>query len=353
MCFRVACAVAAGVVIGFSSAHAADKRIIYNLTSPTPTVGEAPHSSVPAILGYWKEAGLDVEVNPTSGSTQAVQLVAAGTSNFTMATVEPLIIGKQKGGKVVAIYNHSRAPIYTIAVEADSPIKQLEDLKGKRIGVLSLSSGAVPFSKAMLSSVGLDPEKGVTWLPTGIGQQSVHAIKSGQIDALAYWDWAYAMMENAGVKLRHFTTPATKDVLSLAIVANEDFIAANPDATMKFAQGIAKAALFTITNPEAAVRIHWEKYPQSKPSGLPEDQALREATHILKSRLEKYRVDNREVPRWGAFTAKEWNATQDFLIDSKLISEKRDISIYYTEKFLDQVNSFDQKAVIDRARAYK
>ena len=178
-----------------------------------------------------------------------------------MATVEPLIIGKQKGGKIVAIYNHSRAPIYTIAVQADSPIKQLEDLKGKRIGVLSLSSGAVPFSKAMLSSVGVEPEKGVTWLPTGIGQQSVHAIKSGQIDALAYWDWAYAMMENAGVQLRHFTTPATKNVLSLAIVANEEFIAANPDATMKFAQGIAKAALFTITNPEAAVRIHWEKYP--------------------------------------------------------------------------------------------
>lgn len=353
MSLRVACAIVAGVLIGFSSAHAADKRIIYNLTSPTPTVGEAPHSSVPAILGYWKEAGLDVEVNPTSGSTQAVQLVAAGTSNFTMATVEPLIIGKQKGGKLIAVYNHVREPIYTIAVQTDSPIKRLEDLGGKRIGVLSLSSGAVPFSKAMLSSAGVEPEKGVTWLPTGIGQQSVHAIKTGQVDALAYWDWAYAIMENAGVTLRHFTTPATKDVLSLMIVGNEEFVSANPDVTAKFAQAIAKAALFTITNPEAAVRIHWEKYPQSKPSGLSDEQALKEATHVLKSRLEKYRIDNREVRRWGASTAQEWNATQDFLINSKLITEKRDVSIYYTEKFLDQVNSFDQKAVVDRARAYK
>jgi len=341
------------LLLGSFAAYSADQKVIYNLTSPTPTVGEAPHSSVPAVLGFWKEAGLDVEVNPTSGSTQAVQLVAAGTSNFTMATVEPLIIGRQKGGKLIAVYNHVRAPIYTIAVTTDSPIKRLEDLGGKRIGVLSLSSGAVPFSKAMLASVGIEPEKGVTWLPTGIGQQTVHAVRSGQVDALAYWDWGYAILENAGLTFRHFTTDNTKDVLSLALVTNDDYIAANPDVPAKFAQGIAKAALFTLTNPEAAVRIHWEKYPQSKPAGVPEEQALKEAVHVLKARLEKYRIDNREIKRWGAFTPREWNATQDFLLDSKLITEKRDVSIYYTEKFLDQINDFDQQMVIDRARAYK
>ena len=203
-----------GVFAMCCAADAADTKIIYNLTSPTPTVAEAPHASVPAVLGLWKEAGLDVEVNPTSGSTQAVQLVTAGTSNFTMATVEPLIIGKQKGAKLVAIYNHVREPIYTVAVTTDSPIKTLAEVKGKRLGVLSLSSGAVPFTKAMLASVGIEPERGVTWLPTGIGQQSVHAVKSGQVDAIAYWDWAYAIMENAGLQFRHFTTDETKNVLA-------------------------------------------------------------------------------------------------------------------------------------------
>ena len=342
-----------GLLVTCCAATAADTKIIYNLTSPTPTVAEAPHASVPAILGFWKEAGLDVEVNPTSGSTQAVQLVAAGTSHFTMATVEPLIIGKQKGAKLVAVYNHVREPIYTVAVTTDSAIKSLADVKGKRIGVLSLSSGAVPFSKAMLASVGIEPERGVTWLPTGIGQQSVHAVKSGQVDAIAYWDWGYAIMENAGLQFRHFVTDDTKNVLSLAIVAHEDFVAANPEATMKFAQAIAKATLFTITNPEAAVRIHWEKYPQSKPAGIPEDQALREAVHVLKARLEKYKIANRQIPKWGAFTPQEWNATQDFLVNSKLITEKRDVSTYYTDKFIDAVNAFDQQAVIERAKAYK
>lgn len=336
-----------------SSARGQETKIVYNLTSPTPTVAEAPHASVPAVLGFWKEAGLDVAVNPTSGSTQAVQLVTAGTSHFTMATVEPLIIGRQKGAKIVAIYNHTREPIYTIAVQAESSITSLEQVKGKKIGVLSLSSGAVPFSKAMLASIGIDPEKDVSWLPIGIGQQSVHALKNNMVDAVGYWDWGYAIMENGGIKFRHFTTPKTKNVLSLAIVANEDFLNANQKVAVGFAQGIAKATLFTLTNPEAAVRIHWEKYPQSKPTGIPEDQALREAVHVLNARVAKYRIDNREVKKWGAFTAQEWVETQDFLLDSKLITTKADVAQYYTDKHLEQINAFDQAAIIAKAKAYK
>ena len=49
----------------------AQTKIRYLLTSPTPNVAEAAHSSVPEKLGYWKGAGLDVEVKPFAGSTGA------------------------------------------------------------------------------------------------------------------------------------------------------------------------------------------------------------------------------------------------------------------------------------------
>src|SRR5687767_8095280 len=85
----------------------AQTKVTYLLTAPVPDVAQASHSSVPLALGYWKEAGLDVDVQPTSGSTTAVQLVIACTANFTMATVEPLIIGPQKAAKSVSVYTHS------------------------------------------------------------------------------------------------------------------------------------------------------------------------------------------------------------------------------------------------------
>jgi NitT/TauT family transport system substrate-binding protein len=340
-------------IAALSGPAAAQTKIRYLLTSPTPTVAEAPHASVPAVLGFWKEAGLDVEVTPFNGSTGATQLVLAGSAEFTMATPEALLVARQTDAKAVAVYNHVREAIYTIAVLKDSPIQKLHDLKGKTIGVLSLSSGAVPVSKAMLRAIGFDPEKDVKWLPVGIGAQAVNALKSNQVDAMGYWDWGYAILENAGLQFRHFGTPETDKLLSIMLIGNEDWVKANPEATVKMAQGIAKAALFTITNPEAAVRIHWQKYPASKPTNVPEEQALKDAVHVLQARLEKYKIANREVPRWGAFLPAEWQATQDFFFDTGLIPKKLDVSTYYTNRFIDPINDFDQAAIIAKARSYK
>jgi NitT/TauT family transport system substrate-binding protein len=334
-------------------AQAQDIEVVYSQTSPTPNVASAPHSSIPAALGFWEDAGLEVQNNSVNGSTLAVQLTNAGTSHFTMASVEPLMVAQEKGGDVIAIYNHTREPIYTVAVPADSDITALEQLKGKRIGVLSLSSGAVPFAKAMLAGAGLDPESDVEYLPIGLGAQAVQAIQTGQVDALALWDWAYAQLENAGIEIRHFTSPETDTLLGLMLVGNGEFVREHPDVAVKLAQGIAKASLFTVTNPEAAVRIHWEHYPESKPTGIPEEQALKEAVHLLESRLPKYAIEGREVEKFGGFTEAEWNDTREFLYANGVIMEKLDIDEYYTTDLVDQINDFDAASIIEQAKAYK
>jgi NitT/TauT family transport system substrate-binding protein len=329
----------------------AQTKIRYLLTSPTPNVAEAAHSSVPEKLGYWKDGGLDVEVKPFAGSTGATQVVLSGSAEFTMATPEALLVARQEGAKIKSVYNHTREPIYTIAVVKDSPIKKLEDLKGKTIGVTSLSSGATAVAKAMMRGVGYDPEKDVKWVPIGLGPQSANALKTHQVDAIAMWDWAYAVLENLGYQFRHFVTPGTSKLLALMIITNEDFLKSNPGAEVKFAQGIAKGVLFALTNPEAAVRIHWQKYPASKPANMPEDQALREAVHVLQARLSKYKIEGRADPRFGAFTDAEWEATQSFFYDVGVVKKKLPVRDYYTNQFIDEINKFNKDDIIRQAKA--
>lgn len=331
----------------------AQTKIRYLLTSPSPNVAEAAHSSVPTALGYWKDAGLDVEVKPFSGSVGATQVVIAGGAEFTMGSPEGLLVGIQEGAKIKAVYNHTREPIYTIAVAKDSPIQKLTDFKDKTIGVLSLSSGGTAVAKAMLRSAGLDPEKDVKWLPVGLGPQTANALKSNLVDAIAMWDWAYATLENLGFQFRHFETPQTSSLLSLMLITNENFLNSNHKAAVAFAQGIAKGALFALTNPEAAVRIHWTVYPTSKPTNIPEEQALKEAVHVLQARLSKYRIDNRKDRRFGAFLPEEWQATQQFFFDVGMLKSKPDIKTYYTNDLVDEINKFDQAAVIKQAQAAK
>lgn len=348
---RIAVVCGALAALGAGPALAQEK-VVYSQTSPSPNVASAPHSSVPAALGFWEELGLDVESNSVNGSTLAVQLTNAGTSDFTIATVEPLLSAMQQGADLVAYYNHTREPIYTIAVTEDSDIESLEDLRGKTIGVLSLSSGATAFAKAMLAGAGVDPDSEVDLLPIGMGQQAARAIEAGQVDAVALWDWAYAQLENAGLAFRHFTTPETDKLLSLSIIANGDYFREHPDVAVKFAQGIAKAAIFTLNNPEAAVKIHWDHYPESKPTGIPEEQALAEAVHLIESRVPKYDIAGRSIEKWGAYTPEEWEATQDFLFDNGVISQKQDVSTYYSTELVDEINDFDAEAVARKAKEY-
>jgi NitT/TauT family transport system substrate-binding protein len=347
---------AAGIALPIAgrigSAKAATK-IRYLLTSPVPGVAAAVHSSIPKALGYWSESGIDVDIAPFNGSSGAIQVVLAGQAEFTMASPEPLLVAKQQGGNILAVYNHAREAIYTIAVEESSPIKKLEDLKGKTIGLSSLSSGAYPFSKAMLSSVGVDPEKEVKWAPVGLGPQTANALQTKRIDALALWDYAYAVLENLGFKFRHYTTPQMSSLLSFMLIGNGDFVAKNSEATAKMAQGIAKSVIFTRANPEAAVRLHWQAFPTSKPVNLPEDQALKNSVHVLNSRLSKYNVEGRKTPKWGFFDKRDWENTQDFYSQIGLIHKKIDVGQYYTDRFVDQINDFDPKEVIAKAKSFK
>jgi len=270
-----------------------------------------------------------------------------------MASPEALLVGRQEGANIKGIYNHVREPIYTIAVVKDSPIRKIEDLKNKTIGVLSLSSGATAVAKAMLRGVGYDPEKDVKWLPIGLGPQSANALKTNQVDAIAMWDWAYAILENSGFQFRHFETQGTSKLLSLMVIANGDFLKANPGADAKFAQGIAKGTLFTLNNPEAAVRIHWQKYPASKPTNVPEDQALREAVHVLQARLSKYKLEGRADPRFGAFTRDEWLSTQKFFFDVGVINKQPVVEEYFTNDLIDDINRFDKAAIVQKAESYR
>ena len=86
---------------------------------------------------------------------------------------------------------------------------------------------------------------------------------------------------------------------------------------------------------------------------MPEEKALAEAIHVLKARAEKYRVDNRQVTKWGAFTRDEWVRTQDFLHANGMIPAKTEVAEYYTETLLPRINDFDAAKVIEQAKTYK
>ena len=250
------------------------RKVIFAVTTKDISVGHAAHSSLPIALGYWKAEGLDVEVTSVEGSAAGLQQLGSGNIHVVSLGPEEILIGREKGVRIKGFFVQARTTIFRVVVPADSPIKAVAELRGKTVGVPALASGSVPFVKALVASVGVDPEKDLSLLAVGVGAPGALALQQKKVDALALWDTLQASLENRGLALRRLDLPMVQDMIGQTLATSDGYLAENPDVLVGFARGIAKAILFGLTNPEAAVRIHWKVYPQTKP------QSGDEATRI-------------------------------------------------------------------------
>jgi len=186
----------------------AQTRIRVGTCARTLTAGVGSQFAVAQKLGWFAQEGLDVEVVPLTGSTDCVKFVATREFLITLPSMEPLAIARQQGVRIKNFYTAYQTPGYAIAVPAESPIQKLADLKGKTIGVTNMASSGVIIARALAATSGLNPDTDINLVVAGEGAQPAALLRSKQIDALSQFDTQYALIENAGVKLRIPSTSA-------------------------------------------------------------------------------------------------------------------------------------------------
>ena len=236
---------------------------------------------------------------------------------------------------------------------ADSPLQKVADLKGKTIGVPSLASGSVPFAKALVASAGIDPEKDLKILAVGVGAPGRLALQQKTVDCLALWDTLQASIENSGMALRRLDLPMVHEMLGQTLATRDDQVTENAAMLVGFARGIAKATVFGLANPEAAVRIHWKMYPETKPQTGDEAKALKDALNVFNSRFMLQRVDNRPDTRFGIGTLAQWEKLKSIFKDQKFIEGTVPAADLYSAALVDEINKFDRAAIVAQAKAYK
>lgn len=309
---------------------------------------EVPLWAVPKKMGWFDEEGLDVEFQFAGGSAAALQVLASGTAQFAHSDKTSLIGARDKGVKVKAVLNLQRVWPYSIAVLPESPLKSTRDLKGRTIGVPSLASGAVPYVRQVYKAMGFDLEKDMKLVAAGTGARAATALQSGQVDALALWGGAYAVIEGAGTKLRYMQAGFEEKISSLVQATTDGFAEKNPQVVIGLNRAMMKGLVFTKANPQAAVRMFYEVYPQARPADV--EKQLPTDVNALKGWLDYAFTDQKPV---GRFVREEWLGIQDMALDVGMTTERNDVAQYFDDRFPREAASFDAKAVQDRARAMK
>ena len=168
---------------------------------------------------------------------------------------------------------------------------------------------------------GLNPDTDVNIVVAGEGAQTAAMVRGGQVDALSQFDTQYAMIENAGVKLRLLDTRAIDRFPSNGFLALEETLRSRRKEAVALARSYAKGTVFAIANPEAAIRILWEVYPATKPTGKDEATALRDDTKVLQARAQNWRLEKAGVRRWGENSEANYGAYADFMLKTGIIKQ--------------------------------
>ena len=266
-------------------------------------------------LGYYEEAGLDVEIvqPPEDG---AALMCASGQAQFTieaqdtmaasLALDDPLGITA-----VAAVIQHNTSGIISRAGDGiDTPA----GLTGK-----TYSTWESPIELAMLENV-VNGDGGdfsqVTLIPNDITDEPA-ALAAHQTDAIWVFEgWGYINSEVEGIDCDYFNFSDVNPVFDYytpVIIANNDYLAENPDQAKAFMEAPAKGYEYAAEHPEEAA----DMLIAGDNTG-----SLKGAEELVKKSQEflsvKY-ID--DADSWGVIDADRWNAFYSWLYENELCAK--------------------------------
>jgi NitT/TauT family transport system substrate-binding protein len=345
--------IALAVMLALASADRAGAQtvLLVGWCSADLTSAAAP-LAVAQKLGWFDDAGFRVEPYPMSGSKDCMEAVAAGTLPYALASVEPLaIMGQDAALKI--FYTAYQGNIYGLAVPEDSPVHAVADLRGKRIGVTSMSSGGVIVARALVANAGLDPDRDIRIVAVGEGMQAAAALAQNAVDALSLFDVQYALVRNAGEPLRMLDNSAIARFPSNGFVAMESTIEGRHAEAVALARGYAMGTVFTLANPQAAIGIMHALWPQTVPDGLSEATALHADLVPLQARMPNWKLEAGGVTQWGESSLPNYDAYIAFLVKSGVLKQPVPAADIVTNALIPEINAFDPAAIAAQAQAYK
>jgi NitT/TauT family transport system substrate-binding protein len=269
-------------------------------------------------LGIFKKHGLDLKIIDFGGGSKMAQALAAGSLDIgDGAGTEMAFVAK--GAPMLAVCESTGpAPFLGIGIPWDSPIKKLEDLKGKIIGVSSPGSFSDWSGRQLARKFGWG-ENGVKTVAIGGGAAPASAaFRTHQVDAaIAGTSQFLAFEETKDGRLLAPISSYEGNVASGTIFASNQLMATNPGAIRAFIVAWIETADYMRAHKAETVKI------TSGITHFSENVMAREYDLTIGMHTKDCRFDPESLA----------TLKQSFR-DLKLVEGEPDMSKLYTEAYL-------------------
>jgi NitT/TauT family transport system substrate-binding protein len=285
--------------------------------------------------GFFKEQGLEVEINDFGGGAKSLQALVGGSVDVVTGAYEHTIRMQAKGQDIRAVVELGRFPGIVIAVRKDlaGKVKSAADFKGLKIGVTAPGSSTALTAQYAMVKAGLKASDAPI-IGVGGGASAVAAMKQGQVDVISHLDPVISKLEADGdvsALIDTRTEAGTKALFGGAnpaavLYLKNDFAEKNPVTTQKLVSAFVKALkwLETAKPEEVADLVPAEYHLGDKPLYL----------RSVKNSLESY-------SRTGVSSPEAMKSMYDALklLDPELANSKVELGKTFIDSFAKKAAS--------------
>src|SRR5260221_1769534 len=156
--------------------------------------------SITERLGYFRDAGLEVEIGDVQSGARALQSLVGGSAEVGVGTFDHTIQMQSKGQPVVAVTQYGRYPGFVLATIASKSIayRGPQSLKGLTIGVTSPGSSTHFMAAYMLVRSGLKADD-ASFVCTGVTSTAVAAARRADINTRVTSPPTISLITNEGL----------------------------------------------------------------------------------------------------------------------------------------------------------
>jgi NitT/TauT family transport system substrate-binding protein len=265
--------------------------------------------------GFYKAAGLDVDVQPGGPDFPAIQMVAGGNEQFGVTGADQILIARSKGVPVVALAVIYRRNPFVLFSLAKSGIKTPADYVGKKVGV-KIGGNEELIYRAVMAKAGIDKSK-VTEIPVKF---DIAPLLTGDIDV---WP-GYLINEVLAAKEKGFDVNIVApvdygiDLYADTLFTTEKMLKEKPDLVKKFVAATLQGWNAAIAVPEEAAKIT-VKYGDK----LTFDHELA----MMKASIPLLKPDDKP---FGYMDEAGWNSAQKLLLGAGMQKEPVNIAAAFS-----------------------
>ncbi len=255
-------------------------------------------------LGYFAEAGLEVEVIAPADPSDPPKMAAAGRADIGVGYQPQLHLQVHEGLPLVRVGTLVATPLNCLLVLEDGPVETVADLKGKRIGY-SVAGVEEALLTAVLAKAGLglsDVELvNVNW-------SLAPSLMSGQVDAVigAYRNFELNQMEIEGRpgKCFYLEEEGMPPYDELVYMANPETM--DREVIARFLGATERATQYIVNHP----RESWERFAAT-------------SSELADELNEKAWFDTypRFAMRPAAVSAGRWREFEAWLVEQGLVDQ--------------------------------